>query len=482
MNHSPSIPLTEGNYCRLAKAIMLRHDVTYAKAMRLLDELRLHLVCGESIRESPALQSALLTAVNCGKRAFHGGVSVAMPDEVSCLLPWPNRKLLNEIVADLGGVRQTSRLPEAEVLLIGSDVSPGAETDLRVLATGWRGGVTLADEMISPPSGPDFSLGGVLAGGLGVAKAFLRASALSVRAAHFGSGASLWNPSSDWLTADLSEPDLTFLPKQLWLLGLGHLGQAIVWNLGLLPFDDPSAVSIQLQDFDRAVTGNLGAGLLCEPQHAGHRKTRIAADWLEARGLQTSICDRAFDEHTRRQEQEPWVALCGFDSAGSRRSIADAGMDLVVECGLGSQPEDFDSILLHTFPGATKAPRELWPHPETSPPEAPLKLARQFQIEEQCGILGETLAQKAISTSFVGACASAWMLAEVIRGLHNGQRIEILSHHLRSDDACAFTGRKEFYSHRLARNGFVLAKPAVCPARVRLFSELSEVPAKTSIC
>ena len=33
---------------------------------------------------------------------------------------------------------------------------------------------------------------------------------------------------ADWLQSDQSEPALTYLPSRLWLIGLGHLGQAFL--------------------------------------------------------------------------------------------------------------------------------------------------------------------------------------------------------------------------------------------------------------
>ncbi|MBI3867697.1 MAG: hypothetical protein HY299_04115 [Verrucomicrobia bacterium] len=451
--------LNENNLCRLAKAIMLKRSVGYDESLRILSELRLHLVCDASIRNSSALQAALLTAVNCGKRAFHGGTSVSMPESVRCLLPWPGALSLDEIVRSLGALLVNGRPQSGEVLLIGPDSSPATSTDLRVLATGWRGGVIPADEMIAPPSGSDFATGGIFAGALGVAKAFFRASGICVRAAHVAGGASFWNPLSGWLDSDAEGPELAYLPKQFWLLGLGHLGQAVAWNLGLLPFADSSQVTVQLQDFDRAVEGNMSAGLLCESQHIGRYKTRIVSDWLEARGFSTSIYERAFDALTQRQSDEPRIALCCFDSAGARRHLGDAGFDLVVECGLGSSLDDFDSFLLHTFPDAAKIPRELWPYGIENPHRmVQPRLVQEFHGKGECGVLAETLAKKAISTSFVGACAGAWMTAELFRGLHDGTRMEILSHQLRSDDAVSAISHRETYVHRVARNGFVPAR------------------------
>jgi hypothetical protein len=458
MNGKNIEDLNENNLCRLAKAMMVKHEIGYDEALRRLDQLRLHLVCEDSIHESPALQAALLTAVNCGKRAFLGGVSVSMPESVECRLSWPGVTDLNELVRTTGGTVSPSRPQGNEVLLFGSDPSPSTSTDLRVLATGWRGGVIPADELITPPTGPDFATGGVFAGALGVAKAFLRASSIYVRAASLATGASLWNPEVSWLNRAAEGPELAYLPMRVWLLGLGHLGQAAAWNFGLLPFTDASRVMVQLQDFDRVVEGNMSAGLLCEPQHIGKFKTRIASEWLEDRGLMTRICERAFDATTRRQDDEPHVALCGFDSAEARRCIEDAGFDLIIECGLGSLLDDFDSLYLHTFPNASKRPREVWPD-ATNVRDTRAAPNLEFGLRglQGCGILAETLARKAISTSFVGACAGAWMIAELLRALHDGKRMELLYQHLRSDDGVSAMPRAETYVHRVTRNGFLTA-------------------------
>ena len=56
---------TADNFDRLAKALILRHEVTYLRARQMLGELTLHLECGDDIRGSAALQAALLTTAGC---------------------------------------------------------------------------------------------------------------------------------------------------------------------------------------------------------------------------------------------------------------------------------------------------------------------------------------------------------------------------------------------------------------------------------
>ena len=217
-------------------------------------------------------------------------------------------------------------------------------------------------------------------------------------------------------------------------------------------------MTFQLQDFDKVVHGNLSAGLLCEPDFVGAYKTRVVSEWLEQRGFDTRICERAFDGTTRRHASEPAIALCGFDSAEARQHIENAGFDLIIECGIGASLDDFDSLLLHTFPDASKSPVDLWGAKMRLQERAASSfLIKAFSKDGDCGILAATLAQKPVSTSFVGAYAGALMIGEVLRGLHDGVRMELLSAQMRADENIVGSQRPENYVHRFARNGFLFA-------------------------
>src|SRR5205823_1509564 len=110
-------------------------------------------------------------------------------------------------------------------------------------------------------------------------------------------GMSLWAPSSaEWLKAKPDEPVLRFLPSRLWLIGLGHLGQAYLWGLGLLPFPDPSEVLLVLQDVDRITPSTESTSILTDQAAVGREKTRVMAKWAERRGFVTAIHERLFDE------------------------------------------------------------------------------------------------------------------------------------------------------------------------------------------
>jgi hypothetical protein len=447
---------SEDSFCRLSRAIIEKHRCTYAEALRILGGLRLNLMCDEKIRGSAALQAALVTAINAGKRSFLGGVSVSMPPEVANLLPWPGAVTLNDLAAELGGPPGKPLFsPSTHTLYFGAATDP-VEDGLTVVCSGWRGGVAPAEQAVSVDSPHDFALGGVLAGSLGVAKGFLRVSGLSSRFVDGPQGLSLWRPDLDWRSPESDGPRLELLPLNLWLLGLGHLGQAYVWNLGLLPYPRFRPATVFLQDYDRVVAANWNAGLLCGEMSPGRYKTRLCDGWLEARGFGTRIIERPFDELTRRNGEEPLIALCGFDNLKSRSLLEGAGFDLVVECGLGGDTENFDDIVLHTFPEASQTASDIWGRGIGGMGSASGgALANAFGDLKDCGILLATLEGKAISSSFVGAYAGALVVGELLRGLHGGVRCELIKAHLRSNDPHGVVLLQEVYQNRLARSGYV---------------------------
>ena len=447
--------VTENSLDRVAKAIMVKHNVGYEEACRILGKMRLRLICDATISQSVSLQAALLTAINTGKRAFHGGVFVSMPRHVQCLLPWPSPQPFNSIVSMMGGC---FALPEndpfTQTIYFGSSPNP-VEDSLFVYCSGWRGGVAPVGVAVSVSPTIDFATGGVLAGATAVARGFLRVSGLSSRPLETPQGISLWRPDLNWLDPAADGPELESLPKALWMLGLGHLGQSYIWNLGLLPYQSSSDATFLLQDFDTVVEGNYSSQLLCERNNIGRKKTRICTDWLEARGFNTVVTERPFDETTRRTGDEPFIAFCGFDAAKPRRILEEAGFDLIVECALGSDAARFDRIILHTFPDARRQPSAIWANDNQVEPDA--QLVDAFRTNDDCGILAETLAKKAVSSSFVGAIAGALVTGEILRALNGGVRCELIQTQVRQNEPPGVILKDEIYTLRVARSGFCSA-------------------------
>jgi hypothetical protein len=239
---------------------------------------------------------------------------------------------------------------------------------------------------------------------------------------------SLWDPTAEWTSAAAAGPELRFLPTRLWLLGLGHLGQAYAWTFGYLPYGDRGRVELTLQDYDHVVEANRSTGLLVtETTPDGVRKTRLVAGALEGLGFRTQLIERAFDHTTRPGRDEPAWALAGFDSPAPRRHLGN--FPFAVDLGLGASQDDYLGIHLHTFPAAG-SPANLFPAtpgdttgpPVEANPHSPWAVAA---AEDACGVV--QLEGASVGAAFVGATAAAFGLAEILRALAGGPPIAIAS-------------------------------------------------------
>lgn len=402
---------------------MAARSINYDQAVQELENLTLELVCDDQVAESAAYQAATLTAANSGRRAFLGGVRVVVPKATPLLLPWPGQTTLNGALAEFATVEDAFRGSAVHTVYFGFSPSESPEHSLAAFCSGWRAGVSPAGAPsdFETSSEGDFALGGVCAGGLAVHRGFLRATGISHFACTENAGISLWKPGADWASATSDGPMLQALPDSLWILGLGHLGQAYLWTLGLLPFASPSDVELMLQDFDCFDDSNVGSGLICSPKDSGRMKARVCAEWLHDRGFRTKICERKFDETVRREPDEPSIALCGFDRPEPRSLLENAGFFRAIECGLGGTINDFDLIHVHAFPGSARA-RDVWPNTASAQSRPNSKLAAALaRPGETCGALALETAGRSVSTSFVGAMASSVVFAELLRPFSRAQ-------------------------------------------------------------
>ena len=241
-------------------------------------------------------------------------------------------------------------------------------------------------------------------------------------------GLSLWHPAQemDWLEDSSDGPALCFLPSSLWLIGLGHLGQAYLWALGLLPYTKPNDLELVLQDFDTVTPSNESTSILTNSTLFGQKKTRVMATWAERRGFSTVIHERLFDGSFSRQDNEPAVCLCGLDNAMGRQVLDQVGFKFIVEAGLGRGYSDFRTIRLHTLPG-TRSAADIWKPPPINE-DLPISAAYQKMIDEKeldhCGVT--VLSGKAVGAPFVGALAAAFAISEVLRLLHEGPLYQLI--------------------------------------------------------
>jgi len=397
---------------------------------------RLALELDASAATDPVQQSILLTCVALGRRVFLGGVTVTGPLEAELAVSMPLGRTLLDAVHALGGTHGDGGTGTPTVVI---STESGARREgfcIRTAVHGWRGGILPIHSELTPGPGPAMPLAGMLSAAFAINEAYLFAAGGAPTAGRRAVGLSLWNPSpdADWLEIDPEEPALAYLPSRLWLIGLGHLGQAYLWGLGLLPYRNPGDVSLVLQDVDTITPSTDSTSILSDSAMVHQKKTRAMAAWAERRGFSAAILERRFTRDFKRQPDEPAIALCGLDNAAGRRALDQVGFDLVVEAGLGRGHRDFRTMRLHTLPGRRSA-AEIWKsagQAENVGDRPAYTKLLQEGVLDRCGMT--LLAGKAVGAPFVGAAAATLALAEVLRLLHDGRVHQLIDLDLLSPD------------------------------------------------
>ncbi|WP_254016758.1 ThiF family adenylyltransferase [Mesorhizobium escarrei] len=316
------------------------------------------------------------------------------------------------------------------LVLFGNAAHDGAAT--RVTFDGWVA-VTGPQHVLSRYAEREHcSLAPILAAALAVSETFLGFAGIDLLAGKRVVGLSLWRPDLGHTNPEAVGPVVTALPKQAWLLGLGHLGNAYLWALATLPFADPTDVLLYLLDFDKVEKSNTETGVLFRSRDIGRLKTRVCSNWLERFGIKSRLVERRFDKHTRRLDGEPALALSGFDNNEARQLLVGASFGRVVDSGLGGTATNFDSISFRTWPNA-RAAVEIWPvlsaAEKADAEEAILKAAEENPAyrrlkRDRCGII--EYAGKSVAVPFVGMVAATLVMADTLRVLNDGERLQNL--------------------------------------------------------
>ena len=420
---------------RISKLFVDRDQAEPDAALARRQNFRIALMCGSDVAGSRTLQLSVLTAARIATRCFPGAVRAAVSPNVANapLLIWPARGLtFGAAVADVLGAAALTD-PDDDVgsgacLLFGD--LPARSNALRVTFDGWVAKVGPARTTDRLREREFCSLAGVLAAALALSELFLSFAGLSIEATRRTIGLSLWRPDLAIDHPDSLGPRLEYLPAALWVLGLGHLGNAYLWSLSTLPYKDPNAAEFFLFDYDRVIPENTETGILFSLADRRRLKTRATSDWLEGGGFRTRLVERRFDATFRVDRddanKEPLLALCGFDSNPARRHIASAQFRRVIDSGLGGTSSNFDTIGFHTWPNPRPVD-ELWPDLDRE--QEVQRVAHQEKVarenagyqklgKDECGRY--ELAGKSVAVPFVGVTAASLVVAEALRLLHGG--------------------------------------------------------------
>jgi hypothetical protein len=382
---------------------------------------------GDDCAASEALQVALLTAVNLARKSFSAAVPVQASESVwgaACLTALSAKSTLGEALQEIGAAQADPDQEHALSLLVGE--AQAGPRSLRITFDGWRVGVGPAASMLRMKERPYCMLAPVAAAAIAVGESFSAWANISIEATRKDIAFSLWRPDLDFtLEEGLGHPVAEF-PRMLELFGLGHLGQAYVWTMAALPFEDKGALLPYLCDDDAVELPNLETGSLLRKENLPDRKTRVIAEWLRLRGFDSRLVERFIDDGYRRCSGEPTIALSGFDNNEARQWLTRAGFSSIFDSGLGGEATNFDSIAVRSWPHP-QAAEMLWPLEDRVAREA--REARQRQrtrsnaayndiAADECGRL--LVADKAVAVPFVGAVAATFVLAEVLRATNGG--------------------------------------------------------------
>lgn len=381
---------------------------SFSEAEARLDAVDVCILLGDRQAGTTAGQAAVLTAIATAFKCF-GRVTLATRDARAPLrLAFPLGATLADAAVALGATVVENAPSEAtHVIAIGAAL-PGRRWEVACWWDRWLSGLRTEDAACGDSR---LGLAGVFAGALAVRQVF---ASVIVGSAHAPGPVtlSLWEP---WTEAPTDLGPVRFTaPNALWLVGLGHLGQAFVWTLLTLPYAGPRRAV--LQDDQHISIENEPTSILVVGDAERRRKVRLAASWLDPAGWVTSLIERRHRGDVHRTADDPPFLLCGLDDVEPRRTLAAHGFDYMIDAGIGHGPGDFDGMQIRTIPKGA-ATGALWNAPghKRSADDLLGKAAYRALEAQAQGCGAYTLADGSVAVPFVGAATGTLTIAQVIR-------------------------------------------------------------------
>ena len=396
------------NFHRLTKVLAdSGESPTLEAAANTFASYGVRVVLGARVAGSIADQVIALTVINTAARSFLGNVEVVAPVDLQLTAPGFEGQTLTNFL-DWAGVKKRLPAPASGWPTIEVGEPAQARTgSIRAWADGWTYGIGAH----AGGQATFFAPACVAAAGLAVSEAFSVLRRDNPYAGRRFLGLSLWKPELMGAVAQAQGPADPLLPS-VWLVGLGHLGQAYAWTMGHMKAT--AGAEVFLQDIDVVTRSTLSTSVLSNEADLGRQKTRAAAAWLEARGFATRLVERRFDGVQRVASSEPQRAMFGVDNAAARRVLENAGFAHVVDAGLGSGFKDFRAMRVRTFPGPSSA-AALWASQlaANGAEQAPAYRHLLAAGADPCGVT--TLATRSVGAPFVGCVAAGHVTAAILR-------------------------------------------------------------------
>jgi hypothetical protein len=397
---------------RIAKALTDRVNGadSFESAEASISGVRVAVVLMPDQVASAAGQAAALTATNTAFKCF-GNVTLVGNSNVSLVSALPIGETVSSAAKTLGAdIAVSVPADTTHVIVIGGHAHSSKRVFVRCWWNGWLAGIVPGwdDRDLGTSGNP---LAGIFAGALAVREVF--ATVLGYpRCGSRVSVASLWEPGT---VPDAASPGpaTVYASPRLWFVGLGHVGQGLLWSLGFLPVRN---IEITLQDDQNAETENEATGLLTRSHSIGRRKARIAAAWCDRPGWSTTLIERRHFGDIPLLDGDPSIVITSLDAPDARVLIAKTGFEYMIDAGIGHGPVDFEALQIRILKRGID-PSAFWSSPG---PQKALELVmaqKAYRAEaaasDHCGAI--TLANASVSVPFVGAAVGALTISQAIR-------------------------------------------------------------------
>lgn len=368
---------------------------SYEEAQTLFGSFRLRIHVQPGFSAVPAAEAAAITLLNAAPKTFLGGVELVGPLHEQCTRAWFAGKALGDVAKQFGVATAAGGSGDAPTIHVGDGTAQDSAFWLGVSLR--PDGFILSPDAATAGSQASPVEAGVAAAGAALNEAFQHAYRKAPLA---GQREVRWSlPCSANLTP----------VGNLWLIGLGHLGQAFLWTLALAG-GDRLPRSVRLTDYDTVSWSSLSTCLLVRTKDVGRKKVDGVAEEFEALGVQVQRDYERLnliDAGMVRSAQD--LVVVAVDNIALRCSLDRVHAERVLEAGIGDGAEAFTRIQLHAFPGPRKA-RDIWIGDDTRAARAvdlnkPAYQALLAKSGDECGTA--LVAGRSVATPFVGAFAGA---------------------------------------------------------------------------
>lgn len=393
---------------RILKSITDHGTVSFEDAERRLSDVHLLITADDAVLDTAAGQSCVLACVAAATRTYKH-VSVLLRRDAVLLRPTGLGASLASSVRQAGATITTDTSHRrTHGVSIGCAPLDDQVFWVSCYWNGWLGGTRAPwdHEAVGAAWNP---LPGTFAGALAIRQTFEHVVG-GFRSAGRSLTVDLWNAHVSATAARPAGPEMVHLPKNLLLVGLGHLGQGFLWNLVQLP---GSGDVLALQDRQVAGLENVGTGVLTSASDLGLRKTRVAERAPAFVGWNVAVLDAPFQPGMRILQEQIPVVISALDSVEPRQWILQAGYQLMLDLGVGHGPVDFEMGQVRVL---AKGAQSTWSAPAKLKDVDSLRDSPAYADEkarDQCGAY--SLAQASVAVPFVGLALGAIAVTQLLR-------------------------------------------------------------------